>query len=727
MNKMLLVVFTGLFSLQAANALKPEFSQLNPTLYKDAFKIGYYHDSQSSNFSDADFATLFDSVLSFGFEAVMFDLTASVDSDGNLIHILAYDRLLSVIELAGSKGLDTSIMVNWTFNGENAQYVGDRERLFGEPLTAEFTANLMNSMQEFWVPFATQLNGAGLDLLSLGAFADVEFMNAEVLPKWQAIVADVRAVYGGALTFTYLHILEFQSRQLDEVVIWDLFDVINIWTRWNISTLPVSDHEFIQQSYVDPRFEDQPYAIIYKNLSEKYQLPLVLTVNAFAVSHALDGGWDPYDEELNQRPLDVHRDLQKIAFEASLHHISHNLNDEVASVVVGNYEVWANAEFSDSLYFDAWKELDLTLLPADILGVFTNYFEQGNHYSATMGAHGSVYSERLHGGSSNTAFYLNGGLDEVFGGSGADSFHLPESSTQLDLTLHGWTREDSVNIAEIYFDGELWTTFDIAKNLDAIQNSGFDGSWEPASTVIPIDDPMAQHTLEIVVPSGPGTQFFAITELSLNGPFGRQEVDPFPNNPVDDAYDSSNWIDDEQAYSVSLPVASASDAIVIDGGGGIDTLVYPSATTVYPQVQHTNIERIQSNGAFALDYDGHTGFVTRLLATLLGLESAFHAEYLGIGLDLLASGVTEDTIANLAIEVVLGANPDIASLANLISNNLHGTEASAETISTLTSQIESGETSLAEYLLDNINAESTEALVNAQQFGDAGIPYIPVN
>jgi serralysin len=129
---------------------------------------------------------------------------------------------------------------------------------------------------------------------------------------------------------------------------------------------------------------------------------------------------------------------------------------------------------------------------------------------------------------------------------------------------------------------------------------------------------------------------------------------------------------------------------VLDGAGGLDTVVYSGSVSSYeveraatgfavrsqaPSAAKTdtlrNIERLEFlDGKLALDLDGNAGVAAKLLGAVFGADAVHNPRFVGIALSLLDGGMGAPTLAQLALDVRLGANAGAGAVADLLLANV---------------------------------------------------------
>ncbi|MFP6826321.1 MAG: M10 family metallopeptidase, partial [Pseudohongiellaceae bacterium] len=159
-------------------------------------------------------------------------------------------------------------------------------------------------------------------------------------------------------------------------------------------------------------------------------------------------------------------------------------------------------------------------------------------------------------------------------------------------------------------------------------------------------------------------------------------------------------------------ITGGSGGDTIDGGAGIDQAVYTENFTDVSLVKSgnvwnitsgtdidtlSNIERLKFNDKhIALDLDGNAGKTIKLLGLLLGKDQATNKTYLGIGLKLLDDGMTYEELMQVALDVVLGANPSPSSVVDLLWTNIVGPPTPADDLGQYSALIDNGTYTAAE-------------------------------
>lgn len=138
-----------------------------------------------------------------------------------------------------------------------------------------------------------------------------------------------------------------------------------------------------------------------------------------------------------------------------------------------------------------------------------------------------------------------------------------------------------------------------------------------------------------------------------------------------------------------------SGGCAVNGGPGIDTMVYGGPRASYAFSQSTfglqvtvaadsfdvlsGVERITfADANVAIDIDGNAGTVARILGAVFGADLVGNPTYVGIGLKLVDSGLSFQTLMQYALDIRLGTAPTDKQLVDLLYANVMGTPPSAD-------------------------------------------------
>jgi serralysin len=172
----------------------------------------------------------------------------------------------------------------------------------------------------------------------------------------------------------------------------------------------------------------------------------------------------------------------------------------------------------------------------------------------------------------------------------------------------------------------------------------------------------------------------------------------------------------------------------IDGGSGIDVAMYSGARAAYQltvgasiTVDHQGgadgadnldgVERLRfSDIGLAFDVDGNAGNVAKVLGAVFGPAAVQNEAWVGIGLDFADGGLSIDALAELALGLVLGANPTHSQVVNLLYTNVIGTAPDANALALYVGWLQAGHGSQVDLAV--LAAETGE---NALRIGLTGL------
>ncbi|TXI90339.1 MAG: DUF4214 domain-containing protein [Burkholderiaceae bacterium] len=549
------------------------FTNLKKGLTLNYARVGYYNDATSSDVSNEKLFELLNRLKAEGYTGVIFELTVGVDRKGNLTNQETYDRLYQMLDYSESIGLGTAILPNWNLNDDNVGYIGN-----GSPLPSEFSvANFQESVRKFYAVNAPKLENHGLDLLYI-ANDSQDFFTSQYAATWKSIISEIRTSFSGAISYSVTTPNKYNSERIsDKISIWDYLDAVTIWNRTFISNTPIYDTETIVSKYFLNN-ELNSFVKDIATISQKHNLPVMLIVNYMNHDTALDGGWDPTNEESTTRPLKLNPKLQAQGFAAFLQLVENNLFPFVSGIVLSSYEIWAMKSFSDPI-FDAFKYFDLTLFPPEAQKVIHDYMSSNGNFKVTETTSGSRYGDVIYVKSGTNKVLLNGGNDEVHGGAGPDQFILP-SLTQLQnktlkMTIGGWFNindKESLNF-DVMINGTKIGA-GIATPDAGLAAKSPNGYWANLDLNFDISKFTDITDLRVVCKTAPG--LLGVSSLTIND-------FPIDINSGKHKSFSADWYQpamiaafDETYFDVQrFHDATFPNRATIDGGADIDTLRSP--------------------------------------------------------------------------------------------------------------------------------------------------------
>lgn len=185
-------------------------------------------------------------------------------------------------------------------------------------------------------------------------------------------------------------------------------------------------------------------------------------------------------------------------------------------------------------------------------------------------------------------------------------------------------------------------------------------------------------------------------------------------------------------------------ANAIDGGDGIDTVVWDGARDQYTLepsgnawwVHHNatnirdrlvNTERLAFDDHFvALDLHEHAGTVAKTLGAVFGPASVNNLDFVGIGLHFLdAHGYSAQNLMHLALEARLGAKPSHDQVVNLLYTQLVGHAPSADVRQGFVGLLDSGFHTISSLGDMAANTDINRDNIDLVGLAKTGLAYLP--
>jgi hypothetical protein len=184
--------------------------------------------------------------------------------------------------------------------------------------------------------------------------------------------------------------------------------------------------------------------------------------------------------------------------------------------------------------------------------------------------------------------------------------------------------------------------------------------------------------------------------------------------------------------------AAATGSLHIDGGAGIDTVVFggteasygishPSSGYLVWSTELVKVERLQfAETKLALDMNGHAGTAVELIAALFGPSAVGVKGFVGAVLGLLDGGMGEEQLANLAIHTPLfqqmAGSSSNTDFVRLVVHNLLGADPSQQLLNTLVGVLDNGTLTQASFAV--IAADSSFNAVHLVGVMQNGVEFV---
>ncbi|MCQ1548762.1 MAG: DUF4214 domain-containing protein [Candidatus Accumulibacter phosphatis] len=181
----------------------------------------------------------------------------------------------------------------------------------------------------------------------------------------------------------------------------------------------------------------------------------------------------------------------------------------------------------------------------------------------------------------------------------------------------------------------------------------------------------------------------------------------------------------------------------LDGGNGVDTLVFSLARSTYtlqrsasgtysiekPDSAGTDalvsVERLQfADRKVALDLDGNAGSTAKVLGAVFGADSVYNLAYVGIGLGLLDGGMSYQDLMQLALDVRLGASATHQAVVNLLYTNVIGNAPPPDDLAFFTGLLDSGTLTPAGLGVIAANTQQNAVKIDLVGLQESGIAFV---
>ena len=247
-------------------------------------------------------------------------------------------------------------------------------------------------------------------------------------------------------------------------------------------------------------------------------------------------------------------------------------------------------------------------------------------------------------------------------------------------------------------------------------------------------------------PATTGTYYVAAADFDVG--FGQYSVTAFTRNVIEgsnaaDSITGTNARDTLYGGPGNDVMGGAAGDDILVGEDGVDYAVFVSDLDFYGVVQVEGgyaitdlfgregrdllygVERVAFNDSYlALDLDGDAGAVALILGAVFGRASVSNRDYVGIGLQLVDSGISYIDLTQLALDARLGAHPSNAAVVNLLYSNLTGFLPSAADRAFYEGLISSGTYTQAGLGLLAADSELNAANIDLVGLTANGLPYV---
>ncbi|MBK6296134.1 MAG: hypothetical protein IPF55_19295 [Rhodoferax sp.] len=359
------------------------------------------------------------------------------------------------------------------------------------------------------------------------------------------------------------------------------------------------------------------------------------------------------------------------------------------------------------------------------------------------------------GDAGDDSIFSGAGNDAIDGGEGYDYLYFTDATSGVSInmvtgTALGGSGSDTIAGIELVFGSSFNDTF-VGSNSpvgflggdgndtitggagrDHLEGNGGDDTIDGKDGVDAVAYYSAAFAVNVNLTTGTATGGLGNdTLLNIEDVVGSVFGDALTGNSGDNVLEGSDGND---------TFVSTAGGDTLNGGIGIDSVVYPQARSAYTLQRSSagvyaiekpdsagsdtlpGTERLQfSDTRLALDLDGHAGQTAKLLGAVFGVAALTNKQFVGIGLSLLDSGTTYEQLATLAVSATGKSSP--ADVVALLWNNLFGAAPTAEQAAPVVALLNAGLTVGALTVLAADLSLNTEH-INLVGLAQTGIEFV---
>jgi hypothetical protein len=293
----------------------------------------------------------------------------------------------------------------------------------------------------------------------------------------------------------------------------------------------------------------------------------------------------------------------------------------------------------------------------------------------------------------------------------------------------------------------IWPVINVVVNgvtlASGVQITASNAAGATQTVSVPIPAGTTVNTLALQYTNDDQTNWFTedrnlyISSISLNGTAISPTSATYTRSadgsvvPGQSAMVWGGELDWGSAALQGIGTASGSGTATIDGGAGIDTVFFGGTLGSYSITHNSggsvtvsgnsqtanmvNVERLHfSDIGMALDMNGHAGTVAKLISAVFGQSYLSNSQYVGIGLNLMDSGMSETALADLAVHTVLfqqlAGTTSNTDFVKLVYHNVVGVDPGPSELATYVGMLDSGQQTQASLAV--IAAEASQNQVH---------------
>ncbi len=426
---------------------------------------------------------------------------------------------------------------------------------------------------------------------------ETDFLDSDFRPQWASLISSLRSHFSGLLSYDAMFSMYANSKDVGEVVFWDLVDIIGASLYVPLASSGDPTIAQMEGAWTNNPVGDIGNISTYlKSLSDKFGKPVM----------ALEGGYQSINgavtpDHLNEQPnvgQTINNALQADALRVYLSMLERYGGDWLKGVSL--WQVTPEL-MKPGLETSIYNTHEFTFYGKPAGDVVKAFFTGAQTYADTT-YHGGWLGDTIDAGPAADTIWAGGGSDVIAAGAGDDVIHqnaiapgdAPHTTTTISVTLYGGIVEGVAPQLSVYVNGAKVGTINVAA-VEARRESSGQVVTTSQTVAITLPAGVTVDTLKIVhdndVYKGPGLdrnafiQAISIDGVALNAADATYHPGSSPAKPGTWALYEEGYVELGLAPYKSAVALSSHDDDRINGGDGFDTVVYAGAAKDYALLQ----------------------------------------------------------------------------------------------------------------------------------------------
>jgi Ca2+-binding RTX toxin-like protein len=548
-----------------------------------AFNFNGFGPNNWSNHAVVDDALNY--VKSEGANVAVLDWAVDFNKDGSIIpggSSVSTDNLAYVVQKARSLGLDVFLKPHASYLSAS----GSQDNIFSynTDLNVFNPQKFLSDWSGYLQTLTPMANANGVAAIVIGT--ENSAVDNGHLAEWTSLISSLRNSYHGLLSYdATFDVSQSGDHVIPDVPFWSQLDFIGLSLYVPLSANNSASVPELTQDWTNPPVGYVAnYYNFLKDLSVKYGKPVMGLEGGYG---AFNGGLDVNWAAASQNFTSLNTQLQANGLQAYLTSLEKNAGNWFLGTTLWGVtpDIWNPVGKQSTAW--AWESVDK---PA--AQIIHDIYTGALSYSDTT-FNGTVRSDAIDTGPNSDTIFAGSGGDSIAAGAGNDTIYqsglnpqAPASNTvQLKIVAESGILNGVAGQFSVYANGAKLGTFDIQPTASGR------GNWSTTQTfVLPIDASLHFSQLKITHNNDiPGTggdeRNIWIDAISLDGssilPGATYQPDHGAQVSLQQAlYDGGYALFDTSALAARV-AGQATDNDTIDGGPGVDTVVYSGPSSAF--------------------------------------------------------------------------------------------------------------------------------------------------